>query len=259
MFNSRTGSYADAEEALSELELRKIPLILVTPRTRAEIEPLRRSIGHGHPFITESGGGIFFPDGYFNVRIPGAVRNGRYLCIAQGKPYQEVCDALDDIAKECGVGVAGFHHMSLREIADNTGLRPRDAELARSREFEELFFFTSADEPAIARFIEAAQLQGYTARPGGAFWRFSSGCDPARAVRNLTELFREATRTKLRSVGIGSDSEDLTWLQATDQPIMLPGGRANADISKMNHSKNVVSAEVSGPAGWSIVISNIIS
>ena len=40
--------------------------------------------------------------------------------------------ALDDIAEECGVGVAGFHHMSLREIADNTGLRPRDAELARS-------------------------------------------------------------------------------------------------------------------------------
>lgn len=244
---------------MSELELRKIPLILVTPHTRAEVEPFRRKIGHGHPFIVENGGGIFFPDGYFNVRIPGAVRNSRYLCIAQGKPYPEVCEALDDIAQECGVGVAGFHHMSLREIADNSGLRPRDAEQVRSREFEELFYFTSADEAGIARFVEAARLQGYTARQGGAFWHFSHGCDPARAVRNLTELFREATRTKLRSVGIGVDADDLVWLRATDQAIMLPGGRVNPEELKSNHAKNIITGNASGPAGWSEVISDIIS
>src|SRR4029077_3792291 len=137
-------------------------------------------------FVTENGGGIFFPDGYFNLRIPGAVRVGRYLGIAQGKPYAEVCEALDGIAEECAVGVAGFHHMSAKEIAENTGLRPRDAELARSREFDEPFFFTSTDERDIARFVGKAAERGFNARPGETFWHFSSGCDAARAVRSLT-------------------------------------------------------------------------
>jgi mannosyl-3-phosphoglycerate phosphatase family protein len=259
LVDPRTGSHADAEDALSELERRKIPLILLTPRTRAEIEPVRRRLGHNHPFITENGGGIFFPDGYFNVRIPGAVRNGRYLCIAQGRPYQEVSTALDDLAEECGVGVAGFHHMSLREIADNTGLRPRDAELARSREFDEPFFFTSADEPAIARFVEAAQRKGFSARNGGMFWHLSSGCDAARAVRTLTQLFREATRIKLRAVGIGANSEDITWLRAMDQAILLPGGDAKSEDSKANQTKHIVPGNAPGPAGWSETILNIVS
>jgi mannosyl-3-phosphoglycerate phosphatase len=259
LINPRTGSYADAEDALSELDRLKIPLILLTSRTRAEVEPLRRKMGHNHPFVTENGGGIFFPDGYFNVRIPGAVRNGRYLCIAQGLPYEEVCTALDDLSEECGVGVAGFHHMSPREIADNTGLRPRDAEMAREREFDEPFYFTSADEPAIARFVEAAGQRGFAARPGGMFWHLSSGCDPARAVRTLTELFREATRIKLRAVGIAANSEDLAWLRATDQAILLPGGDAKAEASKSSQTKNLVPGNVSGPAGWSEAILNIIS
>ena len=259
LVDPRTGSSADVEEALAELDRRKIPLILLTRRTRAEIEPLRRKLGHNHPFITENGGGIFFPDGYLNVRIPGAVRNGRYLCIAQGRPYAEVCASLDDIAEECGVGVAGFHHMGPREIADNTGLRPRDAELVRSREFDEPFFFTSADEPAIARFVEAAQQHGYNARRGETFWHFSSGCDPARAARTLTQLFREATRTKLRAVGIGSDAEDVIWLQAMDQAIMLPGGRANSEVSKANQTKNIIPGTAPRTAGWSEAVLDIIS
>ena len=223
-----------------ELDRRKIPLVLVTSRTRAEIEPLRRKIGHNHPFITENGGAIFFPDGYFNIRIPGAERCGRYLSVALGRPYEEVCMALDEIAEESKVGVAGFHHMKIREVAENTGLRPREAELARSREFDEPFFFTSADEQAKAGFVAQAAERGFNARSGKTFWHFSSGCDPSRAVRTLTKLFRDATHTRLRSVGIGSADEDLPWLSAVDHAVRLPASDSN-------------------PAGWSAAIVNIIS
>jgi mannosyl-3-phosphoglycerate phosphatase family protein len=231
----------------------------VSPRTRAEIEPLRREFGHNHPFVTENGGGIFFPDGYMNVKIPGVVRKTRYLCIDQGKPYEEVCAALDEIAEECGVGVAGFHHMNLREIADNTGVRSREAELMRNREYDEPFYFTSADEPAIARFVEAAKLKGFDARPGGMFWHFSSGCDSARAVRTLIQLFREAAHIKLRAVGIGVDAQDVEWLQAVDQAIMLPGKKISLDAEQEGQAKNIVTATAPGPAGWSDTILNIIS
>ena len=237
LVDSRTGSFSEAEEALSELDRRKIAFVLLTARTRAEIEPLRRKLGHNHPFITEAGGGIFFPDGYFNIRIPGATRIARYLGIALGRPYEEVCAALDEIAEECGVGVAGFHHMSPREIAENTGLRPRDAELARSREFDEPFFFTSADDQAIARFVAAAGERGFQVRPGKTFWHISAGCDAARAVRTVTQLFREATHSKLRAVGIGSSAEDLAWLRAVDHAVLLPSGLTDTGVRAIRRTR----------------------
>ena len=259
LLDPRTGSFAEAEEALSELDRRRIPLVLVTSRTRDEIEPLRRKLGHGHPFITESGGGIFSPDGYFNLKIPGARRSGRYLCVAMGRPYEEVCAALDDIAGESGVGVAGFHHMGSREVAENMGLRPRDAELARSREFDEPFFFTSANEQAIASFVAAAKERGFDVRPGQTFWHFSSGCDAARAVRLVTKLFRDATRIKLRAVGIGPAAEDLPWLRAVDHAVLLGGpGTDSEDPDAIQHGNDTPN-KTPGPTGWNASILNIIS
>jgi mannosyl-3-phosphoglycerate phosphatase len=263
LVDPRTNSFSAAEEALSELEKRKIPLVLLTSRTREEIDPIRREMGHNHPFVTENGGGIFFPDGYFTLKIPGSVRTARYLSIAQGLPYAKVCEALDDIAEECSVGVAGFHHMSLREIADNTGLHPRNAELARAREFDEPFFFTSADEKDIARFVETARARGFDTRRGPAFWHFSSKCDPARAVRTLAQLFREATHIKLTLVGIGGGDQDLPWLHAVDQAVLLPASRDAAqspDISqeKQGKTKTIVMGDAPGPAGWNQTILNII-
>ena len=259
LLDRRTGSFDEAAEALSELERRHIPLVLVTSRTRDEIEPLRRKMGHGHPFIAEAGGGIYYPDGYFNIKIPDAKRSGRYLCVALGRPYKEVCGVLDEIAEESGVGVAGFHHMSSREIAENIGLRPRDAELARSREFDEPFFFTSADEKAIARFVAAAKERGFDARPGQTFWHFSSGCDSARAVRSLTKLFRDATRIKLRAVGIGPAAEGLPWLRAVDQPVLLGTSEGRFEHPDSIQSMNGTPDNSPGPAGWNASILNIIS
>ncbi len=265
LIDPRTESFADAEEALSELDRRKIAYVLLTTRTREEIDPIRRKLGHNHPFVTENGGGIFFPDGYFSLKIPGSVRTARYLSVAQGKPYAEVCEALDDIAEEAAVGVAGFHHMSLREIADNTGLRPREAELARAREFDEPFYFTSADEKSIARFVKTAKERGFDARQGPAFWHLSSGCDSARAVRSLAHLFREATHIKLRLVGIGGGEVDLPWLRAVDHAIVLPRPGGNpaeaADSPKTNPPgmKTIITGDAPGAAGWNREILNIIS
>jgi mannosyl-3-phosphoglycerate phosphatase len=263
LVDPRTDSFAGAEEALSELERRKIPVILLSSRTREEIEPIRKKLGHSHPFVTESGGGIFFPDGYFSLRIPGSVRTARYLSIALGRPYAEVCEALDEIAEQCAVGVAGFHHMSLREIVDNTGLPRRRAELARAREFDEPFYFTSTDEKAIARFVETARLRGFDARRGAVFWHLSAGCDAPRVVRTLTQLFRDATHIKLSLVGIGGGTEDLPWLRAVDHAVLLPSSHEAADPTELpgenpGRAKAITKGENPGASGWNKAILNII-
>ena len=263
LIDPRADSFAGAEEALYELERRKIPFVLITSRTREEIEPIRKKLGHTHPFVTEHGGGIFFPDGYFSLKIPGVVRTARYLSVAQGRPYAEVCEALDEIAEDAAVGVAGFHHMSLREIADNTGMRPRAAELARAREFDEPFYFTSSDEKAIARFVEIARERGFDARRGETFWHLSSKCDIPRAVRTLSGLFQDATHIKLSTIGIGGSDDDLPWLRGVNHGVLLPNSKGAADSATIpsgrpGQTKAAVTGDAPGPAGWNQAILNII-
>jgi mannosyl-3-phosphoglycerate phosphatase len=259
LVDPRTGSFDAAQEALAELSRQGIPLVLLTSRTRAEIEPLRRKLEHNHPFITESGGGIFFPDGYFHLRIPEARRSGRYFCVALGRSYPEVSVALDEIAGECRVGVTGFHHMSSREVAQNLGLRPRDSELARTREFDEPFFFTSADDQGTARFVTEARRRGCTARRGNVFWHLSCGSDEAQAVRMLIKLFRMATRARLRTVGVSATTEDCSWLSAVHSAVLLSLPSGIPEHPSANRFARKVENNTPGPAGWNELILHIIS
>ena len=251
-------SFSGAEEALAELNRRQIPFVLLTARTRAEIEPVRRELEHRHPFVTEGGGGIFLPDGYFSFRVPGTQRRGRYLCVPLGRPYPEVIAALEGIAQEYSIGVAGFHTMTAREVAQNTRSRQREAELARSREFDEPFFFTSASERDIQRFVAAAAQRGFQTRREDALWRFSSGCDPARAVRMLIGLFRRQAHAKLRVAGVGASAEDVRWLKDVDLAFLVARRGEPLEALRPTTPRRISVVESSGPAAWNSTALRII-
>lgn len=266
IFTTLEGALADArgellrgaEDALAEAARRRVPIILVSSLTRAQIEPLRGKLELGHPFVPENGGGVFFPDGYFNVRIEGAERAGRHLAVRLGRPYAQVAEALEDLAGETGVGVTGFRRMSAKEIAENTGLRPHDAEAARDREFSEMFFFTQADEAGIARFVAAAHDKNFEVRSGTPFWQFSSGCDAARAVRLVTKIYRQATRTKLRAVGIGAEPAHLPWLRAMDKVFLLPRPDGASDAALTAGLGHFARGDAPGAEGWNSAVLEIL-
>ena len=83
-----TYSYESAAPALDRVRALHIPLVIVSSKTRAEIDVYRRRLHNEHPFISENGGGIFVPKGYFPFDIAGEVRGG-YVVQAVGIPYQE--------------------------------------------------------------------------------------------------------------------------------------------------------------------------
>lgn len=251
-------SWAAAKEALAEIERRHVPLVFVTSKTRAELEVLRRKLGHAHPFVTENGGGLFIPHGYFSLRIEGAQRMGRYHCLALGRPYAEVVAALEELAAETRVSVVGFHQMSVREIAQNTGLSPRQAELARQRDFDEPFFFVGANEEALQRFVQAARRRGMQAMRGGRFWHLAAGADKGRAVRYLARLYRRATHRRLCSVGLGDSPNDLSLLAAVDQPVLLPQPDGSFAPEVLSGLPQVTRGASPGPSGWNQAVLRIL-
>jgi mannosyl-3-phosphoglycerate phosphatase len=239
-----------AGEALEELERRRVPLVLATSGTRAELDPLRRKMEHGHPFVTESGGGLFIPDGYFTQHLKGAVRQGRFFCVAFGRPYADAVAATDELAEESGASIVGYSQMTAREISRNTGEPLRQAELARQREFSERFFFAGGTEKITDKFEREARASGWDAIRGEPFWELRSGNDDGRALRHLMRLLRDALHTRLRAVAIGSSASDLSLLSAADQAVVLPRRGQEFDATLSSRLPRAIRGEAPGPAGW---------
>ena len=61
----RHSSLAETREALDGLADRGVAVVLWGNETRAEMELIRADLEVRHPFVSESGGGLFVPGGYF--------------------------------------------------------------------------------------------------------------------------------------------------------------------------------------------------
>lgn len=249
-----TYSAGAAEEALVELERRRVPVVLVTSKTRAEVDVVRRTLGNKEPFVTENGGGVFIPQEYFNKKIEGETRIGRYHVLALGRPYEEVADALEEIAAEARAEVVGFRQMSAREIAQNTGLSVEEAELAKRRDFDEPFFFAGGGVKAEKKLGDAARARGMEIARGGRFWHLFAGSDKGKAVKKLMGLFRNHKRDRLRAIGIGDSANDLAMLKVVDVAVLLPGADGSFDAEVLEKLPRVKRGPAAGPVGWNEVM-----
>src|SRR6185503_14509293 len=64
------------EEAARELRRldddERVPIVLCSSRTRAEVEAIQQRLGIRHPFVCERGAAAFVPAGYFDFSIAGS-------------------------------------------------------------------------------------------------------------------------------------------------------------------------------------------
>ncbi len=247
-----------AWEALNEVEKQNVPLVLSTRGTRAQLETLRRRIGHAHPFITERGGGLFIPDGYFALRLEGAKRAGRYLCVPFGRSSQEAGAAVEEIARQAGAEIVRYAEMSAREIARNTGMSERDAEGSREREFSERFFFAGNAGTVMPSFEEIAGEQHWQVCHSEPFRELYSGNNEGKALRYLMRVYREALRSRVRSVAIGDSFDDASLLAASDQAFIAPLSSNTFDERLLSKLPNAARIDVPGAPGWNQTVMRVL-
>src|SRR3569832_261997 len=136
LLDARTSSWDAAAPALHALRARGIPLILVSNKTRAEIEPIRRRLQHRDPFIVENGAAVFVPHGLFSFPLERVRTKSCYDVIELGLPYHMLRDVLKQIEDAVETPLSGFGDMSLDEIMQVTGLSHAEAALASMREYD---------------------------------------------------------------------------------------------------------------------------
>lgn len=259
LLDPRTDSCSAAEEVLAELDRRRIPWVIFSGRTRAQLDPLRRKMGHRHPFVAENGGGLFLPQDYFNIAVEGSRRAGGFQLIPMGTPYAETCAALEEIAGESDIEIASLARMKLQETAQNLGVSMDEAHRARQREFEELFFIAGATEKKTADFVELARQRGFTAHAGEPLWRFSGVPDAGPAARQLVKLYRAAApRERFQVVGIGSSESDLPMLAAANKQYLLEIPGKKPQEGETPKSAQIERAGPAGAASWAKLVLRVL-
>ncbi|HXK31060.1 MAG TPA: HAD-IIB family hydrolase [Candidatus Binatia bacterium] len=254
LLDQHTYSYQSSLPAVQRLWTWRIPIVLCSTKTRAEMLPLWRRLELRDPFICESGGAIHVPPGYFPFTAIEMKRNGPFEVLELGSDVHGLRERLAQAARSCGVAVRSFASLSLDEINELTGL-PRDqAFRAWQRQYDEPFVIESGNA---AHLIAALQGCGLTVTKGDRFYHLTGGHGKGEAVRKLLDLYRRQWG-EVVSVGIGNSANDLPLLRETDIAVLVrnPDGRWDAEV--MTHLPSVTRTDGIGPNGWREAIDNLL-
>lgn len=254
LLDERTYSFEPAQAALCLIEEKKIPLVLVSSKTRAEMEEYRRRLRNDHPFVSENGGALFIPKGYFSFPFSHERESGKYFILELGTFYPQVIRALEFIKRETGIQIRGFHDLSEEDIVRLSGLSHEEAVRAQKREYDEPFLIEGGRrEIEIVR--EKIKERGLNYVWGGKFHHILGKNDKGKATQILIEFYKKEF-SSISTVGIGDSLNDLSMLQAVDHPIFLKGEEnLSSEISQV---KNLVVIEGRGPQAWNEAILSVL-
>lgn len=250
LLDATTYSHENAADALTAIEQRGATLILVSSKTRAEMEPLRCGLSNHHSFIVENGGAVYIPNGTFPFPLEQAVPCGPYQVLQLGTPYAQLRTSLKEIRKELGDGLRGFGDLTLEEVMQLTGMSAADTRLAMQREYDEPFVI-DAEGIAWQDLLAAANRHGLHCTRGGRFYHLMGENDKGIASRWLIEWYGRLVGNEghtLVTVGLGDSLNDLPMLEIVDFPILIqkPNGSYDAKV-QLPH---LIRANGVGPVGW---------
>lgn len=245
------------EEFLAELDERGIPCVWLSERSRAQLDEPRRRLGHNAPFIGESGSGVYLPEDYFHLKAAKRVRLGRFVCIPIAEVQPAAEEALERLAEESGVSVVPLRSLRPRELAQNTGLPSREAELARMRDFSELFFFAGASEEDKESFFAKARGHGLYLRQHGALWSLAVGASATKAIGEVAGLYERALHRHAARIGVATPPRAKEFAAACDRMAELRTGGASAEGPEHTGGK-VRRFEIADPELWDRVLGAIL-
>jgi len=252
LLNHHDYAFSDAAPALERIKQHRIPLVIVTSKTRREVEPLREALSIDDPFIVENGGGIFFPAGYLGLYIKNALKTEGYDLLRLGLPYVQVRRVFEKWRRE--LDAKGFGDMAANEIATLTGLSEEQAMRAKDREFTEPFTLgLGQDSNALAALAEQA---GMAVTKGGRFYHLiGKDQDKGRAVCMVRDIFQQHTGAKIITVGLGDSENDRSFLEQVDIPILIPHPvHGYLDMDR----PGLLRAEMPGSRGWNAVMEGLL-
>jgi len=252
-----TYSWEAAGPAMDMCRELHIPIIIVSSKTRAEIDILRRKMDLSDPFVSENGGGIFFPvSSGDHTPPPDARLEGDLWRWSLGAEYPYLVQALREIRLELGWEIRGFSDMKVDEIIALTGLGPYEARLAAEREYDEPFEIVRPLNPDLSVLRVAAAQRKLSVVSGGRFFHLMGNCDKGVAVRKLIYWYRGLSGRRILTIALGDSENDLPMLKVADCPVFVSSRHQVPSLAKGLERISVT--DEPGPAGWNSTVLEIL-
>lgn len=251
-------SFNKALTALALIREQNIPLIICSSKTRVEIEHCRKKLKNTWPFISENGGGIYIPDNSTLKMKKSKFRTENrdsYMNIKLGAEYRQLRNALQELRSE-GFAVKGFGDMSVKEVADLTGLKTADAKRAKQREFDEPFVF-QGNKTALRKLRRSIEAKGFN-YTRGEFHHIMGDSDKGRAVGILKELYKKQYGAII-TAGMGDSVNDIEMLCRVDYPVVVQKNDGTYNAQVLKHVKGHMRAGGIGPEGWNKSVIKLIT
>jgi len=253
LLDDQTYDFSPAIPALEIIHSRKIPLILVSSKTRVEIEFFREILSLDSPFIAENGGGIYFPTSFALPKEYSYKKVDGFNALFIGRPIKEVLERSRKLKEN--FNFKGFSEMSVQEIASLTGLTLEHAVLASKREFDEpIMLKDPLDNEEI--FCKKASDLGLDCVYGGRFIHLFLGGNKGRAVETVLEIYRQL-RGPTFSIALGDSPNDISMLKVVDKAVLMQG-RDGTHINGLAHP-DLITLEGNGPEAWNKVMLSILA
>lgn len=246
LLNHHDYSAAAAEPMLQKLQALEVPCVLNTSKTFAELEPLRRRLGHRDPFIVENGAAVCVPcDSALGASMTPLPQMGSYRYQSFGPDRTAILTLLKKLSGR--FRFRGFSNLSVDDLIACTGLDPASATLALQRHFTEPLIWEDSDE-ALTEF--AATLAGHQLQlqRGGRFVHVMGLCDKAEAMRWIARQYQSLWDEKVIVMALGDGENDIGMLQQADIPVVVRSPAHEPPAVPGRSDVRITDRE--GPEGW---------
>jgi predicted mannosyl-3-phosphoglycerate phosphatase (HAD superfamily) len=226
-------------------------VVWVSSRTAEELVQLQRTMGHTDDAIGENGGVCVSRtertaralgdttalDGMWVARVAAPREDVRALVIAAFAAEGRAAHTLDEL--------------SVEDLARRSGYAVADAERAHARRASVLLVDTDAEEPPVARALNALRANGCTVVHGGRWISVVRGADKGSTARRwLAQAFGGEQGAPPLVAAIGNADNDEALLAFAAEPFIVraPDGTYPPRLSALPRAHRL---ERIGTDGWS--------
>lgn len=245
LLDHHTYSYEQALSALEDIRQRGVPLILVSSKTKKEMENYRNELQLPWPIIVENGSAIFFPDIFCRKwELPDCL-------LLLGGSYGELQREFHQLQAQ--FPLRSLHEYSIHQLTELTGLKPEQVKDALQREFS-IPFLTEKELPEEdwKKLEETIHQKNLRILRGGRFYHLLGNTGKGTAMKRLLAFLQELGISTVQPVtaAFGDAPNDVELLTEVQIPIVVekPGGGYRIDQTAFPHFHYVKGI---GPEGWS--------
>jgi len=234
-----------------------IDFVIVSSKTRAEIEFLQKEFGWNFPFISENGGAIYIPEEKpLKKTIKSLLRDGCFWKIEFGVSYSDICEALNKISERLEIKITAFHQLDTRQVAELAGLPLEQAKLTKIREYDEPFLVAEESESKIPLLIQQIEKQGLRYTRGGKYHHIIGDYNKGRAVKTFKELYQQEYGSII-TAAIGDAKNDIPMFEQVEYPFLVRKYDGSFEMDAV--IQNIVITDGIGPAGFAEAVEVLIT